>query len=286
MNDPEAHPANLANPATAGEPVEAAQRLPTGFGPWMDRLADWVHRIGVRQATLAIVGSSVLLSVLLDVLWHLLAGWPLSTRSLLLATLLPVPIAGLGAGITLRLIVALDQARSRAEQLALTDALTGVRNRRWFMTQAALEFERATRHGRALALVLIDVDHFKRVNDEHGHQTGDRLLVEIAQTCAATLRRTDLLARFGGEEFIVLLPETGQREAVRLAERMRQAVQAGLRDPQHPLQVPVTISLGVVAMSAATPTLDALIRATDQALYDAKRAGRDRVHTLPLSLGG
>jgi diguanylate cyclase (GGDEF)-like protein len=220
------------------------------------------------------------------VLWHLLAGWPLSTRSLLLATLLPVPIAGLGAGITLRLIVALDQARSRAEQLALTDALTGVRNRRWFMTQAALEFERATRHGRALALVLIDVDHFKRVNDEHGHQTGDRLLVEIAQTCAATLRRTDLLARFGGEEFIVLLPETGQREAVRLAERMRQAVQAGLRDPQHPLQVPVTISLGVVAMSAATPTLDALIRATDQALYDAKRAGRDRVHTLPLSLGG
>ena len=283
MNDPQAHP---APPATASEPVEAAQRLPTGFGPWMDRLADWVHRIGVRQATLAIVGSSVLLSVLLDVLWHLLAGWPLSTRSLLLATLLPVPIAGLGAGITLRLIVALDQARSRAEQLALTDALTGVRNRRWFMTQAALEFERATRHGRALALVLIDVDHFKRVNDEHGHQTGDRLLVEIAQTCAATLRRTDLLARFGGEEFIVLLPETGQREAVRLAERMRQAVQAGLRDPQHPLQVPVTISLGVVAMSAATPTLDALIRATDQALYDAKRAGRDRVHTLPLSLGG
>lgn len=283
MNDPQANP---APPATAGEPVEAAQRLPTGFGPWMDRLADWVHRIGVRQATLAIVGSSVLLSVLLDVLWHLLAGWPLSTRSLLLATLLPVPIAGLGAGITLRLIVALDQARSRAEQLALTDALTGVRNRRWFMTQAALEFERATRHGRALALVLIDVDHFKRVNDEHGHQTGDRLLVEIAQTCAATLRRTDLLARFGGEEFIVLLPETGQREAVRLAERMRQAVQAGLRDPQHPLQVPVTISLGVVAMSAATPTLDALIRATDQALYDAKRAGRDRVHTLPLSLGG
>jgi diguanylate cyclase (GGDEF)-like protein len=283
MNDPQANP---APPATASEPVEAAQRLPTGFGPWMDRLADWVHRIGVRQATLAIVGSSVLLSVLLDVLWHLLAGWPLSTRSLLLATLLPVPIAGLGAGITLRLIVALDQARSRAEQLALTDALTGVRNRRWFMTQAALEFERATRHGRALALVLIDVDHFKRVNDEHGHQTGDRLLVEIAQTCAATLRRTDLLARFGGEEFIVLLPETGQREAVRLAERMRQAVQAGLRDPQHPLQVPVTISLGVVAMSAATPTLDALIRATDQALYDAKRAGRDRVHTLPLSLGG
>ena len=286
MNDPETHPANLANPAAVGEPVEAAQRLPTGIGPWMDRLADWVHRIGVRQATLAIVGSSVLLSVLLDVLWHLLAGWPLSTRSLLLATLLPVPIAGLGAGITLRLIVALDQARSRAEQLALTDALTGVRNRRWFMTQAALEFERATRHGRALALVLIDVDHFKRVNDEHGHQTGDRLLVEIAQTCAATLRRTDLLARFGGEEFIVLLPETGQREAVRLAERMRQAVQAGLRDPQHPLQVPVTISLGVVAMSAATPTLYALIRATDQALYDAKRAGRDRVHTLPLSLGG
>lgn len=281
MNDQPSDPASRPAPA----PSEAFAEM-AAMPPGLARLAVWVESVGLRQATVLMVGASVAASVLLDVLWHVLAGWPLSTRSLLLAALLPVPIAGLGAGVMLRLVLALELALRRVEDMALTDALTGVRNRRWFMEQAALEFERATRHGRPLAMVLIDVDHFKRVNDDHGHQAGDRLLVEIAQTCAMTLRRTDLLARFGGEEFIVLLPETGQREAVRLAERMRQAVQAGLRDPQHPLQVPVTISLGVVAMSAATPTLDALIRATDQALYDAKRAGRDRVHTLPLSLGG
>ena len=113
---------------------------------------------------------------------------------------------------------------------------------------------------------------------------GDQSLIDIAQACQRTLRKTDLLARFGGEEFIVLLPETGQREAVRLAERMREAVHTDLRLPDHPTTGAVTISLGAVAMSRATPTLDLLIQAADQALYDAKRSGRDRVHTLPVSL--
>jgi diguanylate cyclase (GGDEF)-like protein len=130
-----------------------------------------------------------------------------------------------------------------------------------------------------MAVVLIDVDHFKGINDRHGHQCGDRALIEIAQACQSTLRKTDLLARFGGEEFIVLLPETGQREAVRLADRMRNAVSADLRLPDHPRPGAVTISLGAVALSRSTPTLDVLIQTADQALYDAKRAGRNRVHT-------
>jgi diguanylate cyclase (GGDEF)-like protein len=267
-------------PEPSVETLEASAEV----GPTLRAVTRWVHRIGVQRATIVIVGMSVLASVLLDVVWHLLAGWPLAARSVIIATLVPIPISAVGAGVTFRLIAALDRALRRVEELALTDPLTGVRNRRCFMQVAALEFERATRHGRPMALVLIDVDHFKQINDRHGHQMGDQSLIDIAQACQRTLRRTDLLARFGGEEFIVLLPETGQREAVRLAERMREAVHTDLRLPDHPSTGAVTISLGAVALSRATPTLDLLIQAADQALYDAKRSGRDRVHTLPVSL--
>lgn len=249
--------------------------------PFLLTVGRWVQKVGVERATVVLVSLSVLASVTLTMLWHFMAGWTFTTKSLIVSSLVPIPIAALCAGFTLKLIVALDQALARVEELAMTDTLTGVRNRRYFMQAAALEFERSKRHGRSMALVLIDVDHFKQINDRHGHQMGDQSLIDIASACQKTLRKTDLLARFGGEEFMVMLPETGQREAVRLAERMRQAVHADLRLPDHLTPGAVTISLGAVAISRATPTLDFLIQAADQALYDAKRAGRDRVHTLP-----
>lgn len=251
------------------------------ISPMLQAIARWVQRIGVQRATVVLVGLSVLASELLTVAWHLVSGWSLQSQGLVIAALVPVPIASLCAGYTLQLIVALDQAMRRLEELAMTDSLTGVRNRRCFMQAAALEFERATRHNRPMAIVLIDVDHFKRINDRHGHQSGDQSLIEIAHACQQTLRKTDLLARFGGEEFIVLLPETGQREAVRLAERMRSAVASEVRLPGSGRPGEVTISLGAVALSRSTPSLDVLIQAADLALYDAKRAGRDRVHTMP-----
>jgi diguanylate cyclase (GGDEF)-like protein len=266
-------------------PILDSTTAPPEISPMLQAVARWVRRVGVQRATVVLVGLSVLASELLTLAWHLVSGWSLQSQGLIIAALVPVPIASLCAGYTLQLIVALDQAMRRLEDLAMTDSLTGVRNRRCFMQVAALEFERATRHGRPMAVVLIDVDHFKRINDRHGHQCGDQALIEIAQACQGTLRKTDLLARFGGEEFIVLLPETGQREAVRLAERMRNAVSTDLRLPDHQRPGAVTISLGAVALSRSTPTLDILIQAADQALYDAKHAGRNRVHTQPASIG-
>ena len=254
---------------------------PPDIGPVLQAIARWVQRIGVPRATVVLVALSAVASVLLTLLWHVVAGWQFSRHSFIVAALVPVPIASLCAGYTLKLIVALEVAMRRLEELAMTDSLTGVRNRRCFMQVASLEFERATRHNRPMAIVLIDVDHFKRINDRHGHQSGDQSLIEIARACQQTLRKTDLLARFGGEEFIVLLPETGQREAVRLAERMRSAVASEVRLPGSGRPGEVTISLGAVALSRSTPSLDVLIQAADQALYDAKRAGRDRVHTMP-----
>lgn len=253
------------------------------IGPWLAWLARIALRVGVPRATAALVGLSVVASVGLTAGWHLAAGWTFSTRSLLMSALVPIPIASVCAWFTLRLVVALEIALGRVEDMAMTDPLTGVRNRRYFMQVAAREFDRAARHGQPMALVLIDVDHFKRINDRHGHQAGDASLVDVARACGQALRERDLLARFGGEEFIVMLPGTGQREAVRVAERMRRAVHAELRLPDMSDPGAVTISLGAVATSRSTPTLDVLIQAADQALYDAKRAGRDRVHTLPAS---
>ena len=114
--------------------------------------------MGVRRATAAAVGLSVVASVGLTLVWHLVSGWSLQSQGLIIAALVPVPIASLCAGYTLQLIVALDQAMRRLEELAMTDSLTGVRNRRCFMQVAALEFERATRHARPMAVVLIDVE--------------------------------------------------------------------------------------------------------------------------------
>lgn len=262
-------------------PLADSATAPPEISPLLQAVARWVRRVGVQRATVVLVGLSVVASEVLTLAWHLVSGWSLQSQGLIIAALVPVPIASLCAGYTLQLIVALDQAMRRLEELAMTDSLTGVRNRRCFMQVAALEFERATRHARPMAVVLIDVDHFKAINDRHGHQCGDQALIEIARACQGTLRKTDLLARFGGEEFIVLLPETGQREAVRLAERMRNAVAAELRLPDQPRPGAVTISLGAVALSRSTPTLDILIQAADQALYDAKRSGRNRVHTQP-----
>ena len=142
-------------------PVETLE-VSAEVGPTLRAVTRWVHRIGVQRATIVIVGLSVLASVLLDAAWHLLAGWPLTARSVIIATLVPIPISAVGAGVTFRLIAALDRALRRVEELALTDPLTGVRNRRCFMQVAALEFERATRHGRPMALVLIDVAHLSR----------------------------------------------------------------------------------------------------------------------------
>jgi diguanylate cyclase (GGDEF)-like protein len=262
----------------------ASDLPPPDLSPLLQAVARWVRRVGVQRATAVLVGLSVVASEVLTVGWHLLAGWPLRRESLVIAALVPVPIASLCAGQTLHLIMALDQAMRRLEDLAMTDARTGVHNRRWFMQIAALEFERAMRHDRPMAVVLIDVDHFTRSNDRQGRDHGDppcdQPLIAIARTCQGLLRKTDVLARFGDAEFIVLLPETGQREAVRLAERMRNAVATDLRLPDHPWPAAVAIHLGVAALSRRTPTLDAFLQAAGQARDDTRRAGRDGLPTL------
>ncbi|MBL8287205.1 MAG: diguanylate cyclase [Rubrivivax sp.] len=174
----------------------------------------------------------------------------------------------------------LDEARARLEQLSETDELTGIANRRHFERRLAEEVSRLERHGTPFALLLVDVDHFKRYNDLHGHQQGDRCLRQVAQVLAARARRpTDLVARYGGEEFAVLLPHTTRDAAMTQAMRLLAAVDdAHLVHGDSPVAPFVTLSLGG-ALAGSEPRLstEALVQAADRALYRAKAAGRHRV---------
>ena len=173
-----------------------------------------------------------------------------------------------------RLHDALLDANGRLARQALTDDLTGLANRRDGARQLEREIALCVRHGRLLALVRIDVDHFKAINDSRGHQAGDDVLAEVARRLAGAVRGGDELARWGGDEFVAILPDTDRVGALRAAERLRAAV------AESPIEaagadVDVTISLGWAHWSGDTP--DDLLARADGALYKAKGAGRNQV---------
>ncbi|MEO6204784.1 MAG: sensor domain-containing diguanylate cyclase, partial [Mycobacteriales bacterium] len=152
------------------------------------------------------------------------------------------------------------------QRLAATDGLTKIANRRTFETNLEKEVARATRSSEHLSLVMIDIDHFKRLNDEHGHQSGDEVLRNVAAALSCECRDFDTPARYGGEEFAIVLPGCGPDEALLIAERLRRAVAAA------PAIVPITASAGVATYPGHAGDADTLVRAADDALYESKRA--------------
>jgi len=177
-----------------------------------------------------------------------------------------------------------DQDELEAERelmaLATQDALTGLLNRGAFDHQLQLEFERARRYQRPLSLVMIDIDWFKSVNDRYGHVTGDRVLSAVGQVVRASLRGCDHAGRFGGEELVILLPETGADGAWLVADRIRQSVmELVVHVPDVALSV--TVSAGVAERQAEHTELTELVASADRALYRAKHAGRNRVTVSP-----
>jgi diguanylate cyclase (GGDEF)-like protein len=174
--------------------------------------------------------------------------------------------------------ISLERARlfQEVQSLALTDPLTGLQNRRSLFELGRIEFSRAQRMERPFCCMMLDLDHFKKVNDSYGHQIGDQVLQEFAKRCVSTVRAVDLVGRYGGEEFIILLPETDRDTAVRIAERLRTSI-AEKPMKISDVEVSISTSIGVATNDENTPHLEALIARADQALFIAKHRGRDRV---------
>lgn len=168
-------------------------------------------------------------------------------------------------------------AQAELRRLASIDELTGVANRRWFTAMASRELERCRRFNHQLALLMIDVDHFKRVNDTHGHAVGDEVLKAFTRVLEGNLRSVDLLGRLGGEEFAVVLPESDNNAAIHTAERLRASVEALEFPFEDGTTLKITTSVGIAILASVGETLDSLLARADTALYTAKGEGRNRV---------
>ena len=178
-----------------------------------------------------------------------------------------------------------DRLRSQLDQsveMAVTDPLTGLHNRRFFASRLRQALESANHGGEPVSMLIADIDHFKRINDTHGHEAGDFVLRDFSVRLHRAVRALDLAARYGGEEFVVVMPGAGMADAAFAAERIRRAICDQAFRLQDGTEIKVTVSLGL-AQALPGETTEALMRRADAALYDAKNAGRNRVQAATIA---
>ncbi|MCB2186505.1 MAG: GGDEF domain-containing protein [Deltaproteobacteria bacterium] len=227
-------------------------------------------RRAVATVTLLSVGLSVAVTVGLEIL----TPQPDFARGLFVAVSVPLCLVPFLSYWHSKVLFELETAKRRIEDLSRTDALTGLNNRRHFFDTAEQMLALARRHGHPVTALLLDLDHFKAVNDRFGHLAGDEVLRRTAATLASVVRGTDLLARYGGEEFVLLLPHTAGAEALRFCGRLRDQLAETWRAAADGLPQ-VTVSIGAACSQEHGLELGPLLAAADQALYQAKEQGRD-----------
>lgn len=271
---------------TAGHGIEALAKIDAGDFQLM--ITDWempeMDGIALCSALRASPNRNYIYTILLtarDAIEHVVTGLQAGADDYLTKPVIePELIARLNTG---KRIVTLERSlRSANEEnrrLSITDPLTGAYNRRYLMEQLPREIERAARYGRELSVVMCDVDHFKKINDTHGHLVGDEVLKWFVASLQKWVRACDWVARYGGEEFIVVLPETNVSSAGAAAENLRTGI-AEAPFVLDQLSIPVTASFGASGWSGAVPAgslLDALLAKCDAGVYASKAGGRNRV---------
>ena len=224
---------------------------------------------------------------LLGYLGYALAFWNRHERPIDLLVpvifLLGACFVALNAVLSLQTVEALLRL-SLLEKENIADPLTGVYNRRYLDRRLNEEVSRARRHGLPLTVLMLDIDHFKRINDDHGHQAGDQVLAQFADLTKRQLREPDLVARYGGEEFLVIAPQTKRHDALNLAERLRARIESNtftvtdMAAQGERLEIRVTCSIGVAGLSDEIVRADMLVHCADKNMYHAKHAGRNRVN--------
>lgn len=254
--------------------IATAAAADGGFGsPFLVILALPISMSAMVMSTRAMRGYTAMAVIAIVIVGYTsgtLAPGPVAIWGV---TIVGLSLVGMGfANNTRRLTGKLNQANQELLELSRTDPLTGALNHRCFYEEVDLALARANRREEApVSVLVLDVDHFKDVNDQHGHPVGDDVLRAIANSLHASTRSGDVVARTGGEEFAVLMPDTPLRDAGSVAERIR----AAITDAGGP--VPVTASAGLAAFPEHGTTSSRLVRIADEALYSAKRAGRDRL---------
>ena len=247
------------------------------IGRGYQRYYGWLLRMGLARSLIVCTAIAVTSSVLCTAAVMLLM--PDSRAyfwyNMMVAVASPLLSAPGLALIAFAIVYKLDETQTALTLAAETDALTGVANRRYFMRQAERAFVDAQAGGPAFAVVMLDIDHFKAINDTHGHGIGDEVLLEVAQACRQVLRTSDCFARFGGEEFVALLRGTHGADAAATAEILRRTVSTLAFENRTPPAV--TVSLGVASYLANSESLHDILNEADRQLYAAKAAGRNRV---------
>lgn len=233
-----------------------------------------MRTIGVPGAVLVLTSASVILSVLITHVVSWVTHIPVTSTGLMTAILAPAAIAPLFSSLQLSALHRLDIAEQRLLELSTTDELTGACNRRHILELAEVERLRAQRSGKPLSIALLDVDGFKGINDAYGHAGGDVVLQRLAAICRGHARASDQFSRFGGEEFMFLLPETDSHSATEFASRLRAALAATSVD-YGGRQVAFTVSIGVATL--ADEDIGSLLLRADNALYAAKRSGKNKL---------
>ncbi|WP_045778940.1 GGDEF domain-containing protein, partial [Methylocucumis oryzae] len=171
----------------------------------------------------------------------------------------------------------MHEQTNNLQNIANTDFLTGLNNRRYFRERVEHELLRAQRRNTRFSLLMLDIDFFKRVNDNYGHQMGDIVLQKVAQHCQQAVRKVDIVGRFGGEEFVLFLPDSSFANALEIAERLRKGIETSVLAYVDSETIHVTISIGVVNTNQASSSVDKLLDTADKALYEAKRNGRNQI---------
>ncbi|MCL4528144.1 MAG: diguanylate cyclase [Chloroflexi bacterium] len=255
---------NVLAPVVLPDPIQTMRIILNGYPE--SAVSSALHAADVTRETEIIHLPLLLEDHLLGALW--LWGQNVTEADLPVMAIFAKQVA-----------ITLENARlfEETQNLALTDHLTGLYNRRGLFEIGKIEFARSHRAGRPFSAIMADLDHFKKVNDGYGHFTGDLVLQNLASSCRKSVRDVDLVGRYGGEEIVILLPETDLQTAVNVAERLRQAVANNPLQIADEIEIEVTASLGVAQLDENTPNLDTLIARADQAMYIAKHKGRNRV---------
>jgi diguanylate cyclase (GGDEF)-like protein len=243
------------------DPIRGRQPTPAEIADRIGRRARDVYGLGVVLAAPLTTGAEVVGAIVLS--RRVGSTWPQSTRRILN-----------GAAVEASAALARTVSHRDAEAAASTDPLTGLPNRRYFDEFVGLLAQRR-RAGDAVGVLMVDIDKFKALNDTYGHATGDEVLRGVASAIVSAVREDDVPARFGGEEFVVLLRNPGPGVAVEVGERIRAAV--GGLDFRELGVPPVSVSVGVAVANGPDESIEELLRIADQNLYSAKRGGRDRV---------